>query len=200
MVRQAHQPQGKLETILPSTCEGDGPWVRLIILFSEEYIMAVNIADKKKQMKEEIEKLQHELKIELPKRIAEARSKGDLKENAEYHAARERQSFVQAQISYLSKQLSLIDSIDISTIEQGKVDFGSVVTVRNLDNDEVARFTIVTPDEVDASEGKISLSSPIGRALHKKTVGDEVSVIIPAGTKRFRIEKLVTIHGEELSL
>ncbi len=162
--------------------------------------MAVNIADKKKQMKEEIEKLQHELKIELPKRIAEARSKGDLKENAEYHAARERQSFVQAQISYLSKQLSLIDSIDISTIEQGKVDFGSVVTVRNLDNDEVARFTIVTPDEVDASEGKISLSSPIGRALHKKTVGDEVSVIIPAGIKRFRIEKLVTIHGEELSL
>lgn len=163
-------------------------------------VMPVNIEDKKKQIKEEIEKLQHEMKIELPQRIAEARAKGDLKENAEYHAARERQSFVQARIAYLSKQLSLMDSIDISSIDQGKVEYGSLVTVRNLDTDERIEFTIVTPNEVDASAGKISLSSPIGRALHKKTVGDEITVQIPAGTKRFRIEKLVTIHGEELSL
>ncbi len=162
--------------------------------------MPVNIEDKKKQIKDEIEKLQYEMKVELPQRIAEARAKGDLKENAEYHAARERQSFVQARIAYLSKQLSLMDSIDISSIEQGKVEYGSIVTVRNLDTDEIIEFTIVTPNEVDASAGKISLSSPIGRSLHKKTIGDEVTVQIPAGTRRFRIEKLVTIHGEELSL
>ena len=162
--------------------------------------MPVDIENKKKQIKDEIDKLQYELKFELPQRIAEARAKGDLKENAEYHAARERQSFVQARISYLSKQLSLMDSIDFSKIEQGKVEFGSVVTVRNIDTNELLEFTIVTPGEVDASAGKISLSSPIGRALHKKTIGDEVTVQIPAGTKHFKIEKLITIHGEELSL
>lgn len=162
--------------------------------------MTAKIDDKKKQIKDEIDKLQYELKVELPQRIAEARAKGDLKENAEYHAARERQSFVQARISYLSKQLSLMDSIDISNIEQGKVEFGSVVILRNIDTNELLEFTIVTPGEVDASAGKISLSSPIGRALHKKTIGDEVTVHIPAGIKRFRIEKLITIHGEELSL
>lgn len=171
-----------------------------ILFFKGVNTMPVNIEDKKKQIKEEIDRLQYEMKVELPQRIAEARAKGDLKENAEYHAARERQSFVQARIAYLSKQLSLMDSIDISSIEQGRVEFGSLVTVRNLDTGEVVEFTIVTPNEVDASAGKISLSSPIGRGLHKKTVGDEVTVQIPAGVKRFRIEKIITIHGEELSL
>jgi len=162
--------------------------------------MSSNLEEQKKKLKDEIEQLHYEMKVELPKRIQEAREYGDLKENAEYHAARERQGFVRARIAQLSHQLSSMSDIDVSSLEKESVDLGSQVTAKDLDSDETIDFYIVSPSEVDPSAGKISLSSPIGRALHRKAPGDEVHVQIPAGTKRFFIEKLVTIHGDEFSI
>lgn len=161
--------------------------------------MSSNLEEQKKKLKDEIDKLRYEMKVELPRRIQEAREYGDLKENAEYHAARERQGFVKARIAQLSHQLSTMSDIDISSLETDSVDLGSQVTVKDLDTDEIIEFSIVPTSEVDPSEGKISLSSPIGRALHKKAPGDEVHVQIPAGTKKFFIENLVTIHGKEFT-
>ncbi len=160
--------------------------------------MSIDLEAKKKELKAEIDKLNHEFKIELPKKIAEARAYGDLKENAEYHAARERQSFVKARISQLSDQLARLSDIDLANIPTDKIAYGSEVTVLDKVTEDTIEFRIVSSNEVNPSEGKISLSSPIGKALHNKGVGEEVEVVIPAGKRLYIVEKLVTIHGEVL--
>ena len=157
-----------------------------------------DLETKKKELKEELNKLKYEYKIELPKIIASARAYGDLKENAEYHAARERQSFVKARISQFSEQLSKLSSLNLSDIPEGRVGFGSEVTVFNITDENRMDFIIVSSDEVNPSEGKISLSSPIGVALRDRTPGEEIEVKMPVGIKTYYIEKLVTIHGDEL--
>jgi len=151
----------------------------------------------KKKIKEELEKLKYEYKIQIPKRIATARAYGDLKENAEYHAARERQGFVKARISQLSLQYSQLNNIDKSRIAKDRVGFGSNIIVLDLDSKEKIEFKFVTSSEVNPSDGKISISSPIGLALQNKFVGDEVEISTPVGKKKFLIEKLITIHGNE---
>ncbi len=159
--------------------------------------MGSDIDAKKASIKEELAKLKHEFKVELPKVIAKARAFGDLKENAEYHAARERQSFVKARIGQYSEQLSKLNNFNYSDIPADKVGFGSELTVIDMDTDDRINFIIVSSDEVNPSEGKISLTSPIGVALSNRTAGEEVEIKIPSGKKRYFIEKLVTIHGEE---
>ena len=139
--------------------------------------MANDFEQKRQAIRDELERLNQEYKIEIPKRIAEARAYGDLKENAEYHAARERQGFVQARIA------------------DECIAYGAAVTVVDLDSDDRIEFVFVTPNEVDPSAGKISLSSPIGNALQGKKVGETVEATIPAGKRRYYIEKIVTIHG-----
>jgi transcription elongation factor GreA len=157
--------------------------------------MSEDIDLKKKQLKAELETLRYEFKVDLPKIIAQARSYGDLKENADYHAARERQSFVKARIAQLNGQLSQLNNMDSSKIEEKKVGYGSKITIRDMDSDDRIEFTFVHPNEVNPSEGKISANSPIGAALVNKCVGEEVEVQTPAGKKKFFIEKLVTFHG-----
>lgn len=157
--------------------------------------MSNNIEDQRDLLKKELEKLKYEFKIELPKRIAEARGFGDLKENAEYHAARERQSFVKARIAQLSDQLSKLSSIDLSKIRTDCVGYGSTIMVLDKDSGREIEFSFVSPNEINPSEGKITLSSPIGQALNNKTVGEEVEVNIPAGKRNFLIQRLITIHG-----
>lgn len=152
---------------------------------------------KKRVIKDEIDKLRHEYKVELPQKIADARAYGDLKENAEYHAARERQSFVKARISQLSEQLSKLSDINMGSIPEDRIGYGSSVTVFDFDSEEIIDFTIVSPNEVEPSSGKISLSSPIGAALNNKYAGDEVEITIPAGKKRYLVQKLTTMHGNE---
>jgi transcription elongation factor GreA len=152
---------------------------------------------KKRVLKDEIEKLKHEFKVELPQKISEARAYGDLKENAEYHAARERQSFVKARISQLSEQLSKLHDMNMGTIPEDKVGYGSSLTVYDIDSEDTIELTLVSPNEVDPSNGKISLSSPIGAALNNRSAGDSVEITIPAGKKRYLIKKLTTIHGNE---
>ena len=159
--------------------------------------MSESIEEKKAAIKKEIETLKYEFKIELPKKIAQARSYGDLKENADYHAAKERQAFVKARLSQLNSQLSQLNNIDLNKIEDNKVGFGSKVTVLDLDSKEKYDFTIVHPNEVMPSEGKISISSPIGAALNNRCAGEEVEASIPAGKRRYFIERLVTLHGNE---
>ncbi|HOK01798.1 MAG TPA: transcription elongation factor GreA [Spirochaetota bacterium] len=155
------------------------------------------LEQKKQQIREELEKLKYEFKIELPKRISEAREYGDLKENAEYHAARERQSFVQARIAQLTEQLNKLNELNLSDIPEDKVAYGSTVTVVDVDTDDEVVFTFVSSNEVNPSEGKISVSSPIGAAMQNKAVGELVEVNIPAGKRKYKIIKLVTIHGKE---
>ena len=157
--------------------------------------MSNDIEAKKEQLREELEQLKYEFKVDLPKRISEARAYGDLKENAEYHAARERQSFIQARISQLTEQLSQLNDLNVNNIPDAVVGYGSTVTVLDRNTDDRVEFTFVSSNEVNPSQGKISLSSPIGVALQNRKVGEEVEVTIPAGKRSYYIEKILTIHG-----
>jgi len=157
--------------------------------------MSKDLDTQKEQLREELERLKYEFKVSLPKIISEARAYGDLKENAEYHAARERQSFVQARISQLTEQLSKLNELNVNNIPDAVVGYGSTVTVLDRVTDDRIEFTFVSTNEVNPSQGRISLSSPIGLALQNHKVGEEVVVNIPAGKRSYFIEKIVTIHG-----
>ena len=157
--------------------------------------MSHDLEAKRQTLREELDKLNHEYKVEIPKRIAEARAYGDLKENAEYHAARERQGFVQARIAQLNAQLAQLKDLNMNEIPGDRIGYGSSVTVVDLDGGDRIEFNFVAPNEVDPSSGRISLSSPIGAALQGREAGDRVEAVIPAGKRRYFIEKVLTIHG-----
>lgn len=157
--------------------------------------MTDSIEQKKKALLDEIDKLREEYQVELPKRIAEARSMGDLSENAEYDAARERQAFLKVRIAQLTHLVSQYNDVASSPSDEKCIGFGSVVVVLELNSNIRSEYTIVHPIEVDASESKISISSPVGRALQNRTVGEEVVVTVPAGEKRFFIEKITSLKG-----
>ncbi len=147
-----------------------------------------------KKLRGEIDALEHELRSELPKEILKARAHGDLKENAEFHAAKERQRFVDARLGQLKQRLAEFSMVDMSKIPHDRVGLGSTVVVLDVDKDEEMTYKIVTSEEADAPKGLISTSSPIGRGLLGKQEGDEVSIAIPSGTRIFEIRKLATIH------
>jgi transcription elongation factor GreA len=153
------------------------------------------VEQKKKALAQEVEDLREEFYVELPKRIAEARSLGDLKENSEYDAARERQAFVKARISQLSRLMAQYSEAAASPTDEKKIGFGSVVLVLELNTNTRCEYTIVHPAEVDPDAGKISLSSPVGRALQDRSAGEEVVVTVPAGEKKLLIEKITSLHG-----
>ena len=147
-----------------------------------------------KRFEEQIGALERELKMELPKEIQRARELGDLRENAEYQAAKERQTYVNARIAMLKRRMSEIALMNLERIPHGKAGFGSKVTLREKDQEMV--YELVMPEDADAEKGLISTSSPIGRAILNKEEGDEVTVSTPNGTRRFAILRLVTIHEE----
>src|SRR5215467_8399112 len=148
----------------------------------------------KKKLQEEIAALENELRIELPKEILKARAHGDLSENAEYHAAKERQAYVNARLGQLHGRLRDLSMIDMSKIPHDRVGLGSTVTVLDVDKDEKIKYKLVTSEDVDVAKGLISTSSPIGRGLLGKRVGDSVRVQIPGGTREMEIIDLITIH------
>ncbi len=150
--------------------------------------------DIKKKLQEEIAALEYELRTELPKEILKARAHGDLSENAEYHAAKERQGFVNARLGQLKQRLAEMSMVDFSKISHDKVGLGSIVVVLDTKRDEEITYRLVTSEEADAPNGKISTTSPIGRALLAKEVGDVVRVQSPGGVKELEILKLTTIH------
>ena len=150
--------------------------------------------DIKKKLQDEIAVLDHEFKIELPKEILKARAHGDLSENAEYHAAKERQGFVNARINQLKHRLAEISMIDFTRIPHDRAGLGSIVVVLDVNRDEQITYNLVTTEEADAANGKVSTTSPIGRSLLGKEVGDVVKVQSPGGVKELEILKLTTIH------
>lgn len=152
------------------------------------------MTDIKKKLQDEINVLEHELQHELPKEIRVARAHGDLSENAEYHAAKERQGYVNARLGQLKQRLAEVLRIDFSKIPHDKVGLGSRVVVLDITKDEEITYQLVTTEENDAAAGKISTSSPIGRALLGKEVGDIVKVQLPGKSREMEILKLQTMH------
>ena len=148
----------------------------------------------KKKLQAEIDDLEHQLNHEIPKVIQHAREFGDLSENAEYKAAKERQSMVQARVSLLQQRLMEVDSIDISKIPTDRIAYGSLVVLYDLDKDEKVTYELLTSEESAPEQGKISTVSPIGQALMGKQEGDEVKVKTPTGWRNFEISRLTTIH------
>jgi transcription elongation factor GreA len=152
--------------------------------------------DIKKKLQDEISALEYELHVELPKEILKARAHGDLSENAEYHAAKDRQGFVNARLNQLKKRLADMSMVDFSKIPRDRVGLGSTVVVLDNQREEEITYNLVTSEEADAKNGKISTTSPIGRALLGKEVGDVANVQSPGGSKELEILKLTTIHDE----
>ena len=150
--------------------------------------------DLKKKLQDEITALEYELRNELPKEILRARAHGDLSENAEYHAAKERQSWVNARLGQLQARLREFSMVDMSKIPRDRVGLGSQVVVLDLKRDEEHTYNLVVSEEADVASGKISTSSPIGRGLLGKQVGDSVRIQIPDGVKELEILSLTTIH------
>jgi transcription elongation factor GreA len=148
----------------------------------------------KKKLEVEIAALEIELRVELPKEILKARLHGDLSENAEYHAAKERQSYVSARLGQLTTRLRELSMIDMSKIPHDRVGLGSTVVVLDTIKDEKIHYRLVTSEDVDVARGLISTSSPIGRGLLGKKVGDEVKIQIPGGVREMEIIELKTIH------
>jgi len=149
-----------------------------------------------KKFEDELMVLEKELKTELPQEIKRARELGDLRENAEYHAAKERQRLVEARISLLKKRVSDIHLMNLDKIPRDKVGFGSTVHLKDGAG-AVTIYQLVMPEDADVEQGLISTASPIGRAMLNKEEGDEIIVNTPAGSREFELVKLTTIHDEE---
>jgi len=150
----------------------------------------------KKKLEDEIRALEYELNHELPKELKKAVAHGDLSENAEYHAAKERQDYVQARLAQLTKRLTSLSLVNFNNIPRDSVSFGSTVVLYDVDKGTEIEYKIVSSEETDVANGKISTSSPIGRSLIGKKVGDTAIVQTPSGKKEFEVLKLWTIHDE----
>jgi len=152
------------------------------------------------RLKKELADLKHELTFKIPKELATAAAHGDLSENAEYDAAKNRQDFVRSRIAQLEGRIRELSMYTIASIPQGVVAYGSRVTVADADSGDETDYRIVFPEEVDAARGHISLSSPIGRALMNKAEGDEVEVQTPSGRRTYQIIALTTFHEQGRSV
>ena len=150
----------------------------------------------KAKLEAEIRKLERELREELPAALKKALQLGDLRENAEYQTAKERQSYVQAHLANLQQRLANLSLINLSKIPTDRISYGSTVVLYDLDTENEVTYRLVTSEESDVKAGLISTTSPIGRSLMNREEGDEVQIRTPGGTKHYEIVKLTTIHDE----
>lgn len=150
----------------------------------------------KSKIADEVDVLTRELKVELPRRIEKAVELGDLRENAEYKSALERQQFVQARLGHLAQRMSELSKINVEDMPADRVGFGSKVTVRDVARDRVSDYTIVAGDYMDLEAGHISMASPIGKALMGARKGEEVTVRLPGGERRFKVARLSTLPDQ----
>src|SRR6202522_720895 len=150
----------------------------------------------KKQLLKEIDILEHELSHELPAEIKKAVALGDLSENAEYHMAKQRQVFVNARLGQLKKRMAELSLVNLANIPRDKAGFGSTVVVFDTQKNEEITYKLVTSEESDVNQGLISTTSPIGRGLVGKQVGDIAAIVTPNGKRELEILKLTTIHDE----
>ena len=151
----------------------------------------------KRKLEERIRKLEYELQTELPQALQKAIAMGDLRENADYQAAKERQSFVQAELAQLQQRLSKLSMVNLNKIPRGRVSYGSTVTLLDLEKNEEITYDLVTSEESDVKKGLISTSSPIGKSLMGHEEGDEVTIRTPGGVRRYEIVSLTTIHEKK---
>ncbi|MEK6759470.1 MAG: transcription elongation factor GreA [Deltaproteobacteria bacterium] len=147
-----------------------------------------------KQLRDELQKVEKELRVDCPKELQKAAAHGDFKENAEYDAAKQRQSFLQARVAHLNSRINSLVSLKLDNIPKDAIGFGSRIHLEDLNTGEALVYELVTPEEVDPRNGKISVSSPIGRALLNKAAGEEVTIILPTGTREFAITEVYTLH------
>jgi len=151
----------------------------------------------KQKIQEELRQLEAELRTELPQELKKAVAMGDLSENAEYEAARNRQDYVRARIANLRKRLADLSMLDVSRLPRDRSAYGSTLVIYDLDSGEEITYKLVMAEDADIAKGKISTTSPIGRGLMGKREGDEAEVSTPNGKRRFEVVKLTTIHDSE---
>jgi transcription elongation factor GreA len=159
--------------------------------------MADALSKIKKKLQDEITTLEYEMNVDLPKELMKARAHGDLKENAEFKYAKERQGYVSARLGQLKQRLGDIGMLNLSNIPADRTGYGSRVWVLDVKKSIEIEYKLVSTEEADAAQGLISTTSPIGKALLGRNVGDEVKVQTPAGIKEFEVVRLKTIHEEE---
>jgi transcription elongation factor GreA len=150
----------------------------------------------KKKLEEEISVLEHELNVELPRELKKAAALGDLSENAEYHMAKQRQEFVRARLGQLKKRMAELSLVNLSNIPKDRAALGSTILVYDSTKEEKIEYKLVTSEESDVTKGLVSTTSPIGRALMGKRVGDVSTVITPNGNRELEVLKLSTIHDD----
>jgi len=150
----------------------------------------------KKKLQDEINTLEHELSYELPKELKKAVALGDLSENAEYHMAKQRQEFVKARLRQLGRRIADLSLINMNDIPKDKVGLGSTVRVFDSTKNEEVQYELVTSEETDVGSGRISTTSPIGRALLNKKVGDTAQVVTPSGKREMEVLSLITMHDK----
>jgi transcription elongation factor GreA len=150
----------------------------------------------KKKLEDEIKQLEYELTTELPAEIKKARALGDLSENAEYHMAKQRQEFVNARLGQLKRRMAELSLVNLANIPRDKAAFGSTVVVYDSTKDEELVYRLVTSEEADVAKGLISTTSPIGRGIVGRKVGDVATIMTPNGKRELEILKLTTIHDE----
>jgi transcription elongation factor GreA len=148
----------------------------------------------KRKLQEEIRKMEHELAHELPAEIKKAAALGDLSENAEYHMAKQRQEFVNARLGQMKRRMAELSLVNLANIPHDRVAFGSTVLVYDTSKDEKIEYKLVTSEESDVNKGLISTTSPIGRSLIGKQIGDMAVVVTPNGKRELEVLKLTTIH------
>ncbi len=153
------------------------------------------------RLREEVRRIERELRVELPKELQKAAAHGDLRENAEYQAAKERQSYLNARLVHLTQRIHALASIKLDDIPQDRIAFGSRIYLEDIETGREVVYELVTPEEVAPKEGKISVSSPIGRELLGKQEGDLITIHLPSGTKEYEVCRIETLHdllGEDL--
>jgi len=158
--------------------------------------MSDPLAKIRQKLQQELDSLEHELNVDLPKEIAIARAHGDLSENAEYKYAKERQGYVNAKIGQLKRRMGDLGMLNLTNIPKDRSGYGSRIVVIDVQKSQEIEYKLVSSEEADVEKGMISTTSPIGRALLNRKVGDEVQVLTPAGKKEFEIVRLFTIHEE----
>jgi len=154
-------------------------------------------SDPRKKLEEEIQNLEKELREELPRALKTAAALGDLSENADYQAARERQDFVRVRLGQLKQRLADLSLVNFDKIPKDRISLGSKVELLDVDKDEKITYKLVTSEDANAAAGLISTTSPIGRSLLNKRDGDTVEVKIPAGTRTFEVLSFTTMHDEQ---
>jgi transcription elongation factor GreA len=156
------------------------------------------LTEVKRKLEEEMQRIEHELRVTLPLEIQTALGQGDLSENAEYESAKNRQSTIQARFAQIQKRLADLSRIDVSDVPKDRAGLGSEVTVENLENGEEVRYTLVIPELADGNKSFVSMASPVGKALMNRRAGDAVTITIPRGTLEYEVRRIVTLTGDVL--